>query len=957
MRRMLAIGTSLAPAPAARRRGVAAGGALLALLSLVNPVCAQTFVAASNATTGSSAATISVAKPAGIAANDLLLAQVRDTQGTGVTIATPAGWTKINQTNNSSNFGQAIYYKVATGSEPASYSWSASPADKLGASILAFRGISTSTPINVFGGQATAGKQTSVTAPSVTTTVANTMLVALFGSDGGSPAITLPGSLTSAYNSSGSAALGVSGAAGYTVKAAAGATGTYSATLSQSIEAVGHLVALTPGTSGAAGFKISNSSYGLYCLNQAITITAVDSGGSPYTGYTGTVNLTTTTNRGTWTLSSGGGTLTDSVPDDGAASYLWNSSSSVATFQLSYKAGAAVVTANAVDTVSPAIHDDGTQGAMTFAPSGFTVTSAPFSNPAGGVPAFASPQTAGNNFSLYLTAYGQTPTDSTCGIITSYAGAKSLKFWSSYVNPATGTIAPSINGSAIAGAEGSAAAQSVTFTSGQATVTARYRDAGSLSLSMKDDTTGNPGLPTGIRGSTGAFVSVPANFIVANIRRTSDSFANPAASSATGTVFAAAGQAFSATITAVESGGATTANFGRESVPESVAFTATLVLPVSGNNPAVSGTAGTFANGVATGIAFAWPEVGIIKLVPHIADGSYLGAGDVAGTATGNVGRFTPNSFAASLNTPVFATTCSAGFFGYVGQPFTYTVAPVISVTAQAVGGATTQNYSGAFFRLTNGSLTGRAYTPTPASPALDLSGLPASSADPAIVDTGSGQATLTFSAGTGLSFSRGSAVAPFNANIALAINVIDLDGVSAANPLSFGSGTGIAFSTSASQRYGRLALRNAVGSELLDLPQSLQTEYYLSSAAGFVTNTGDSCTTAPTLAFSGYQANLSSGEICVRDSGNPGSSGAGCAAAAAASIRYRSTALAGDFNLVLSAPGSGNDGAVTVTALAPTWLRYLWSAGSGSTSNPAGMATFGLFPGPTSRIYQREVY
>ncbi len=708
---------------------------------------------------------------------------------------------------------------------------------------------------------------------------------------------------------------------------------------------------------GVAGYKISYSNYGLFCLAQSMTVTTVDASGVATTGYTGTMNLTTTTGRGSWTKSAGNGTLTDSVPDDGAASYAWNSADSSATFQLSYKLGAAVVTVNAVDSVTASIHDDGTQGAITFSPSGFTVTSSPFSNPAGGVPAFASPQTAGTNFSVYLTAYGQSPTDATCGIITGYAGAKSLKFWSTYVDPATGTITPTINGTTIAAVEGSAAAQCVTFTSGQATVSAIYKDAGSLSLAMKDDTTGNPSLPNGIRGSTGTFVAKPANFVVTNIKRSSDNFANPGASTASGTVFASAGQAFTATVTAVESGGATTPNYGRESAPESVAFTTTLVLPVAGHAPAVSGTAGTFSNGVATGTTFAWPEAGIMRLVPHVADGSYEGAGDIVGSTTGNVGRFTPNSFAVALNTPVFGTGCSAGSFTYVGQPFTYTVAPVITITAQAFGGATTQNYTGTLFRLTNASLTGRSYTPTPASPTLDSSGLPATASDPAIVDLGTGQATLTFSAGSGLSYTHGGAVAPFNANIALAINVIDLDAISAANPVTFGAGTGISFSTSAQQLYGRLALRNAVGSELLDLPQSLTSEFYLDSTLGFSTNTSDSCTVAPTLAFSGYQANLSSGETCVRDSGNPGISGLGCAAAAGASVRYRSAALAGNFNLVLAAPGSGNNGAVTVTAAAPAWLKYLWSASSGVASNPSGMATFGLFPGPASRIYQREVY
>ena len=192
---------------------------------------------------------------------------------------------------------------------------------------------------------------------------------------------------------------------------------------------------LKAASAGTVGLKITYSNTGLYCLSQTVTISPVDSFGVPISGYTGTVLLSTTSARGTWTLAAGLGTLTDSVPDDGAASYVWNGADSSATFALSYRAGAAIVTVNGVDSLQPSIADDGTQGAITFSPSGFTVTSAPFSNPAGGVPGFASPQVAGNNVSVYLTAYGQSPTDPTCGIITSYAGNKSLKLWSDVPQP------------------------------------------------------------------------------------------------------------------------------------------------------------------------------------------------------------------------------------------------------------------------------------------------------------------------------------------------------------------------------------------------------------------------------------------------------------------------------------------------------------------------------------------
>jgi MSHA biogenesis protein MshQ len=135
----------------------------------------------------------------------------------------------------------------------------------------------------------------------------------------------------------------------------------------------------------------------------------------------------------------------------------------------------------------------------------------------------------------------------------------------------------------------------------------------------------------------------------------------------------------------------------------------------------------------------------------------------------------------------------------------------------------------------------------------------------------------------------------------------------------------------------------------------SLTTQYYLSATQGFTLNAADVCSAAPTIAFSGYLVNLNAGETCVRDTGSPGVSGAGCAAASA--TPYLATAVAGSFNLLLAAPGSGNDGAVTVTATPALWLEYIWNAGSGLNAAPAGNATFGEFPGPASRIYQRESY
>jgi MSHA biogenesis protein MshQ len=183
---------------------------------------------------------------------------------------------------------------------------------------------------------------------------------------------------------------------------------------------------------------------------------------------------------------------------------------------------------------------------------------------------------------------------------------------------------------------------------------------------------------------------------------------------------------------------------------------------------------------------------------------------------------------------------------------------------------------------------------------------------------------------------------------------VIDSDGVTAINPISFNN---IAFPNGAQQRYGRIAFRNAVGSELLSLPVPMRAEYFASAAAGFTTNTADGalCTTGVSLSLTNFGGNLASGESCVVDSGSPGASGAGCAAAGVVGQRFSMPPTAGDFIAILRAPGAGNDGTVTISTVVPTWLRFDWNTLTSGDENPSGVATFGLFKGEAKRIFQTE--
>jgi hypothetical protein len=335
------------------------------------------------------------------------------------------------------------------------------------------------------------------------------------------------------------------------------------------------------------------------------------------------------------------------------------------------------------------------------------------------------------------------------------------------------------------------------------------------------------------------------------------------------------------------------------------------------------------------------------------SDGSTLAERTIQSSAI-NVGRFVPDHFAVALNSPLLQTACSAGGFTYTGQTFGYLTVPVITVTAQDASNNPTTFYDGNWWRITNASATGKTYAAVTGT--LDTSGI--TGTDPVIASSGLGVGTLTFGSGTGLLFTRTVPADPFNANISLSINVIDADGIAAtANPVAFGTGIGIPFSNGAAMRYGRVRLRTAVGSELVDLPVAMTAEYYAGANSGFIVNTDDACTTSVSLALSGYTKNLNAGETCVRDSGSPGGSGSGCAAAAPVAQRFKEPPALGDFNLRLAAPGAGNSGSVLINGTVPSWLRYDWNTATPGDENPTGQATFGIFGGESRQIYTRELY
>lgn len=405
----------------------------------------------------------------------------------------------------------------------------------------------------------------------------------------------------------------------------------------------------------------------------------------------------------------------------------------------------------------------------------------------------------------------------------------------------------------------------------------------------------------------------------------------------------------------------------------------------SPNAGAIGGSFGaaSAATGAASGSNFYYSEVGNFGLsAGAVYDNTFTGVdapgadctADFSTTLVGGkygcnigssgFGRFIPDNFNVAYTAPTFSAAC--GSFTYAGQPFTFSTAPVITVTARngannGLSNATTLNYAGAYMKFANVAGTSLNLPPYDtqsgryarfdalgggATPALDVSGLPATTADPAIGAFANGVGTLTFSAGSGLKFVHGTvAAAPFNADIALSINIIDNDGVAyGSNPARFGTagaGSGIAFGGgNKAVRFGRLRLTNANGSELLALPIPMQTQYW--NGAVFTTNTLDNCTS------------LSSANIVL---GNY-TGGITATNMNSANVNLGGALSAGIGSLTLSkpAPTPSQKGSVNVTVnLSAEGKTYL-QTGASFTSNPVARASFGVRKsGPV--VFMREMY
>jgi hypothetical protein len=188
---------------------------------------------------------ITLARPLGAVADDLLLVSIDVRGGSSVIVTPPTGWALVRRDDtgpDASDIAKLTYYKVAGGTEPLAYTWAFSGSNrKATGGLLAYGGVDLAAPINAAAGQVTLDSST-VTAPSVTTTVANVQLVGFFGIAFNST-FTPPSGMTEHFDTDSNAS-GTDSEGADQLFAGPGTTGARVALATVARRNIGHLIAL-----------------------------------------------------------------------------------------------------------------------------------------------------------------------------------------------------------------------------------------------------------------------------------------------------------------------------------------------------------------------------------------------------------------------------------------------------------------------------------------------------------------------------------------------------------------------------------------------------------------------------------------------------------------------------------------------------------------------------------------
>jgi hypothetical protein len=123
---------------------------------------------------------ISLARPAGVGAGHVMVAQIVSNDDDPGFVA-PPGWTLVSDRSVTNAIRQAVYHRVATSSDPTSYTWNldVSTTRRLAGGLTAYSGVDTANPVDAANATVQPTATTVLAAPSLTASVAGTQLLHL----------------------------------------------------------------------------------------------------------------------------------------------------------------------------------------------------------------------------------------------------------------------------------------------------------------------------------------------------------------------------------------------------------------------------------------------------------------------------------------------------------------------------------------------------------------------------------------------------------------------------------------------------------------------------------------------------------------------------------------------------------------------------------------------------------
>jgi len=729
------------------------------------------------------------------------------------------------------------------------------------------------------------------------------------------------------------------------------------------------------------------------CAPKDVTITARDSGNNPILDYSGTVDISTSTNHGDWTLAPGSsGTLNNLVADDGVATYLFDAADNgVVTLRLS-NSHADDVTITVVDSTVPT--SSRTSALINFRDNVFVIAS---------IDSLGATAVAARGHALRAELWDRDLSTGNCAIDTKYTGSKDLDAWyiadvdhpagASVPTISSGTPPASCGGSPVLALGPSAPAvnptlnnlNAVPFVNGVWNFCLTTSDVGKFTINLRDDTRA---YATGvdITGASNTLTVRPFGLAITGVQK--GVTPNPVGTATSGLKFIPAGHTMQAAATFEVTAGGYLWNVAddgnNDGVPDgganitdnglaprfawlttlSAANTAPYFTPVGGALGTLTGTTsvatGSYSGGQATVTDLAYSEVGSIQM--QVALTNYLNSGGVnlsgvnvnAAGASTQIGRFYPDHFTL-LPASSLTAACLSGGFTYMGQSG---LGISFTVEARNTADVRTDNY-GAGYSVGTVSMAAENN-----DDGVDLSAR--------LTVSSSTWATGAYTVNTGTAnFSR--AVAPDGPYelLQLGIEVFDADLAVLAgrdmNPGTVGACGGACTAKlligNTKMRFGRLRTDNVSGVTRLGLPLRIKAQYY--TPFGFVTNGDDNCTS-----FSGT-------DIAMAFVG--GTNLAACDTAGAPSgvvtlVNGQTTS-----GLQLAAPGIGNDGSAdltfnlgaasgnTCTAVGgPTsaatsanldFLQGNWGGAAAWDQDPGARATFGIYNNAAEFLYLQENY